>query len=292
MPSITNQTPQLGKKVQIVPHGGTDSRLAVRHHLSQSRPVSSPRTSAIITGASRNIGAAIAIRLASDGYPVAINYYSEKERADALSVKSQIVDSGGRAEIYQCDVSKSDQIERMFASITADLGAPSVLVNNAATSVASAITFREITEQAWDEVSDTNLKGVFLCCKAFDKFSIPQTHRSIINISSIRVSIGMTGNSHYTAAKAALIGFGRVLARELGESEIRVNSILPGAITTPDQAAYGDVAALHKMILDSQSLKRLGMPVDIANLVSFLVSPDAAFITGQSILCDGGWAFQ
>lgn len=247
---------------------------------------------AVITGASRNIGAAIAIRLASDGFPVAINYYSDNERSDAQQVKDFIIKAGGRAEIYQCDVSKSDQIESMFAKLAVDLGAPSVLVNNAATSVASAITFREIDEQAWDEVSDTNLKGVFLCCKAFDKYSVVGTYRSIINISSIRVAIGMEGNSHYTAAKAALIGFGRVLARELGPSEIRVNSILPGAITTPDQAAYGDVAALHKMILESQSLKRLGMPVDIANLVSFLVGPDASFITGQSILCDGGWAFQ
>lgn len=248
--------------------------------------------SAVITGASRNIGAAIALRLASDGFPVAINYYSEQEKSDAQQVREEISAAGGKAEIYQCDVSKSAEIEKMFASVTADLGAPSVLVNNAATSVASAITFREIDERAWDEVSDTNLKGVFLCCKAFDKYSVPGSSRSIVNISSIRVSIGMEGNSHYTAAKAALIGFGRVLARELGSSEIRVNAILPGAITTPDQAAYGDVAALHKMILDSQSLKRLGMPVDIANLVSFLVSTDASFITGQSILCDGGWAFQ
>ena len=248
--------------------------------------------SAVITGASRNIGAAIALRLASDGFPVAINYYSEQEKSDAQQVREEISATGGKAEIYQCDVSKSAEIEKMFASVTADLGAPSVLVNNAATSVASAITFREIDERAWDEVSDTNLKGVFLCCKAFDKYSVPGSYRSIVNISSIRVSIGKEGNSHYTAAKAALIGFGRVLARELGSSEIRVNAILPGAITTPDQAAYGDVAALHKMILDSQSLKRLGMPVDIANLVSFLVSADASFITGQSILCDGGWAFQ
>ena len=248
--------------------------------------------SAVITGASRNIGAAIALRLASDGFPVAINYYSEQEKSDAQQVREEISAAGGKAEIYQCDVSKSAEIEKMFASVTADLGAPSVLVNNAATSVASAITFREIDERAWDEVSDTNLKGVFLCCKAFDKYSVPGSYRSIVNISSIRVSIGMEGNSNYTAAKAALIGFGRVLARELGSSEIRVNAILPGAITTPDQAAYGDVAALHKMILDSQSLKRLGMPVDIANLVSFLVSADASFITGQSILCDGGWAFQ
>lgn len=248
--------------------------------------------SAVITGASRNIGEAIAIRLAADGFPVAINYYSPNEKSDAQHVLEQITKSGGRANIYQCDVSQSDQIEMMFKKITEDLGAPSVLVNNAATSVASAITFREIDEQAWDQVSDTNLKGVFLCCKAFDKYSVEGSYRSIINISSIRVAIGMEGNSHYTAAKAALIGFGRVLARELGPSEIRVNSILPGAITTPDQAAYGDVAALQKMILDSQSLKRLGVPVDIANLVSFLVSPDASFITGQSILCDGGWAFQ
>ena len=108
---------------------------------------SSP-TSAVVTGASRNIGAAIALRLAADGFPVAINYYSEREKSDALDVQSEIRSAGGNAEIYQCDVSKSDQVEEMFAALTADLGAPSVLVNNAATSVASAITFREIDEAA------------------------------------------------------------------------------------------------------------------------------------------------
>ena len=280
------------RRVEARPYCGKPISLAQRRYLSESRAVTSSKTSAVVTGASRNIGAAIALRLAADGYPVAINYYSEKEKSDALQVKEEIAASGGRAEIYQCDVSQSVQVDQMFSSVKRDLGAPSILVNNAATSVASAITFREIDEAAWDEVTDTNLKGVFLCCKAFDKYSNEGAFRSIINISSIRVAIGMEGNSHYTAAKAALIGLSRVLARELGPSEIRVNSILPGAITTPDQAAYGDVAALHRMILDSQSLKRLGMPVDIANLVSFLVSPDASFITGQSILCDGGWAFQ
>jgi len=280
------------RRVEALPDDGKACTLALLPHLSESKPVASSQTSAVVTGASRNIGAAIALRLSADGFPVAINYFSENEKNDALNVQSEIRKVGGRAEIYQCDVSQSDQVEQMFKAISVDLGAPSVLVNNAATSVASAITFREIDEAAWDEVTDTNLKGVFLCCKAFDKYSIEGSFRSIINISSIRVSIGMEGNSHYTAAKAALIGLGRVLARELGPSEIRVNAILPGAITTPDQAAYGDVAALHRMILESQSLKRLGMPVDIANLVSFLVSPDASFITGQSILCDGGWAFQ
>lgn len=280
------------RRVEALPDDGKACTLALAPHLSESKPVASSQTSAVVTGASRNIGAAIALRLSADGFPVAINYFSENEKNDALNVQSEIRKAGGRAEIYQCDVSQSDQVEQMFKAISVDLGAPSVLVNNAATSVASAITFREIDESAWDEVTDTNLKGVFLCCKAFDKYSIEGSFRSIINISSIRVSIGMEGNSHYTAAKAALIGLGRVLARELGPSEIRVNAILPGAITTPDQAAYGDVAALHRMILESQSLKRLGMPVDIANLVSFLVSPDASFITGQSILCDGGWAFQ
>ena len=280
------------RRVEALPDDGKACTLALAPHLSESKPVASSQTSAVVTGASRNIGAAIALRLSADGFPVAINYFSENEKNDALNVQSEIRKAGGRAEIYQCDVSQSDQVEQMFKAISADLGAPSVLVNNAATSVASAITFREIDESAWDEVTDTNLKGVFLCCKAFDKYSIEGSFRSIINISSIRVSIGMEGNSHYTAAKAALIGLGRVLARELGPSEIRVNAILPGAITTPDQAAYGDVAALHRKILESQSLKRLGMPVDIANLVSFLVSPDASFITGQSILCDGGWAFQ
>jgi NADP-dependent 3-hydroxy acid dehydrogenase YdfG len=207
------------RRVEALPDDGKVRSLALAPHLSESKPVASSHTSAVVTGASRNIGAAIALRLSADGFPVAINYFSENEKNDALNVQSEIRKAGGRAEIYQCDVSQSDQVEQMFKAISVDLGAPSVLVNNAATSVASAITFREIDEAAWDEVTDTNLKGVFLCCKAFDKYSIEGSFRSIINISSIRVSIGMEGNSHYTAAKAALIGLGRVLARELGPSE-------------------------------------------------------------------------
>lgn len=243
---------------------------------------------ALVTGAARNIGAAVAIRLAADGAAVAVNYRAAASQRDAESVVERIRATGGSAIALQANVAVEAEVASMVEQIGATLGPADILVNNAATSVASDVAWTEITADEWDRVMRVNVTGAFLCTRALHPAMRAAGRGDVVNISSARALIGRAGNAHYTASKAALIGLTRTLARELGPDGIRVNTLVVGAIVTPDEAAYGTPETVDALVIEQQCLKRRGQPEDVAAAVAFLVSPDGGFITGQSIVVDGG----
>jgi 3-oxoacyl-[acyl-carrier protein] reductase len=244
---------------------------------------------ALVTGAARNIGAAVARRLAADGAVVAVNYRSASSEADARATVERIVAAGGRAAAFHADVGDQSQVLEMVAEIERELGPVEILVNNAAASVASSVPWSEVTVEAFDDVLHTNVTGAFICARAVHPAMLAAGGGTIVNMSSIRILLGRAGNLHYTASKAALIGLTRTLARELGTENIRVNALLIGAIRTPDEAVYGTAEEVDEIVLGFQSLKVRGEPDDIAAFTSFLVSDDSRFVTGQCLTVDGGW---
>jgi NAD(P)-dependent dehydrogenase (short-subunit alcohol dehydrogenase family) len=247
---------------------------------------------ALVTGAARNIGAATAIRLAAEGAAVAVHHHGPSSRDDAEAVVAVIVAAGGRALAVAADIGNEAEVAGMVARIADELGGPTILVNNAAASVAGAPPWDEIGAEAWDAVLRTNVTGAYLCTRAVHPFMKARGHGRIVTMGSVRSPLGRPGNVHYTTSKAALEGMTRVLARELGPDGITVNTIIVGAIRTPAEAAYGDPAEVDRALLDLQSIKRRGEPGDIAGVVAFLASPDGGFVTGQAIVVDGGWTMR
>lgn len=244
---------------------------------------------AVVTGAARNIGAAVAARLAAEGADVAVNYQDRSQAGMAANVVSGIIERGGRGQAFEADVGDPEGVTAMFASVAVELGPPRVLVNNAAASVVNDTPWHRITSDDWAHVMRVNVAGAVLCAREAWPTMRDAGGGAIVNLSSIRVLLGMPGNTHYTASKAALLGLSRSLARELGADNIRVNALVVGAIKTPEESFYGSSEEIDRQVLEAQALKRRGVVEDVAAAVAFLCSPDAAFITGQALTVDGGW---
>jgi NAD(P)-dependent dehydrogenase (short-subunit alcohol dehydrogenase family) len=243
---------------------------------------------ALVTGASRNIGAAIAVRLATDGAAVAVNYWGEDTQAEAQALVNRLTATGSDAAAFNCDVGQERPVAELIEGIETALGRVDILVNNAALSVASDVKWTDVTSENWEQVMRVNLFGAFFCARAVFPGMSRSGRGQIVNVSSVRALTARAGNIHYTASKAALLGFTRTLAAELGPAGIRVNTVVVGAIKTPEEAVYGQGAEIDARIINNQCLKRRGQPEDVAAAVSFLVSADSSFITGQALLVDGG----
>ena len=254
-----------------------------------------PGQVALVTGGSRGIGAAVARRLADDGFAVAINSHPDpRMQAAAADVAAGIRASGGTAAVYPADVSEAGEVDGLFRSCEADLGPVSALVLNAA--VDARVPWTEITEPDWDAFMAVNLKGAFLCSRRAFGAAGPAPAGAapagaIVTISSVLAQTGAASSLHYATTKAGLLGFTRSLARELGPRGIRVNCVLPGAIkTAAEEELSGDPGpVIDARVLARQALPRRGRPEDIAAAASFLLSPDSSFMTGQAICVDGGW---
>ncbi|GAB0155810.1 SDR family oxidoreductase [Chryseobacterium sp. Alg-005] len=249
---------------------------------------------AIVTGASSGIGTGIAQSLASAGAAVIVNHSSERSLDDAKTVVKEITDAGGKAIAYQCDVSKEDQVIKMFQDVIAELGTVDILVNNAG--IQKDAKFTEMTIDQWNAVIGVNLTGQFLCAREAIKEFLRRgidTSRSaacgkIIHISSVHEVIPWAGHANYAASKGAIRMLMQTLAQEYGADKIRVNSICPGAIQTPINTNAWSTQEAMNSLLTLIPYNRIGQPQDIGNLAVFLASDASDYITGASIFIDGG----
>lgn len=239
---------------------------------------------ALVTGGSRGIGRAIALRLAEDGHAVAVNYASSAAKAE--EVVAQIEAAGGTAFAVQADVSDEAAVSGMFASIADALGPVTILVNNAGITD-DGLMLRMGADQ-FDRVIATNLRSAFLCTKAALRGMVKARHGRIISISSVSGVAGNPGQANYAASKAGLIGFTKSVAKEVGSRGITANVVAPGFIATDMTDALGD--EVTGRAVEQISVGRLGLPTEVASLVGYLASDDASYITGQTIVVDGGLA--
>jgi len=238
--------------------------------------------SAIVTGASRGIGKDIALYLAKEGAKVAVNYSGSKDKADV--VVAEIKAMGGEAFAIQASVDQADDVQNLISSTMEQFGSVDILVNNAG--ITRDNLLMRMKEHEWDDVINTNLKGVFLCTKAVTRQMMKQRAGRIINITSIVGVSGNAGQANYVAAKAGVIGLTKSTAKELASRNITVNSVAPGFISTDMTDALPE--DIKSQMLSQIPLAKFGNPEDIAKAVAFLASDDANYITGQTIHVNGG----
>jgi 3-oxoacyl-[acyl-carrier protein] reductase len=241
------------------------------------------RRVALVTGASRGIGRAIAIALGASGYAVCVNFRSRADAAQAVA--ASIIEGGGHAVAVQGDVSKREDVDSVFRQVQESMGPVAVLVNNAG--ITRDTLLLRLSDDDWDAVLDTNLRGAFMCTKAALRAMVKSRWGRIINISSVVGITGNPGQSNYAAAKAGLVGFTRAVAREVASRAITVNAVAPGYIETDITEELP--AALKAKALELIPAGRFGAPEDVADVVAFLASDASRYITGQLINVDGGF---
>jgi 3-oxoacyl-[acyl-carrier protein] reductase len=234
----------------------------------------------LITGASRGIGKAIAMKLGNEGYAVGVNYNSSDRMAE--EVVKTITDSGGSAMVLQADVGVEEEVNRIMESFNSEFGDIFALINNAG--IYKRKKFTEISLHEWEETITTNLTGTFLCTKAALPH-IPEGGR-IVNFASVLAHMGSGQGAHYAATKAGIIGFSKSLARELGYKHITVNVVAPGATET--DILIDDTPEKRKERERLTMLGRVAQPEEMADAVSFLLSDSARYITGETINVNGG----
>lgn len=237
---------------------------------------------ALVTGGSRGIGRAIALRLAADGAYVVVNY--AKNRAAAEEVVSAIEKAGGRAKAIGFDVSDFDRVQEEIENIVTELGGIQILVNNAGITQDTLIV--RMKKDDWDNVITTNLNGVFNCTKAVARIMIKQRQGRIINLTSVVGEMGNSGQTNYAASKAGIIGFTKAAARELASRAITVNAVSPGFIET--DITQNLTEEIRKQYIEKIPLLRFGSPEDVAGVVAFLASDEASYITGEVLRVNGG----
>ena len=237
---------------------------------------------AIVTGASKGIGYYTALSLSRAGYNVVINYNKSKDKAECLA--KAIIGEGGNAITFCADVADREQVDNMVCECLSRFNRVDVLINNAG--IASQKLFTDISLQTWQRMMDVNINGCFNCTQAVLPHMISEKRGKIVNISSIWGMVGASMEVHYSTSKAAIIGFTKALAKEVGPSNIQVNCVAPGVIQTEmnDNLTKEDMKAL----VEETPLCRLGSAIEIADCIEFLVSEKSNFITGQIISPNGG----